>query len=58
MKMKEVKPVVSTKPNEIYGKQDIYDRNMKPLTNIEMYTELNKLHDDIKNKTLEIKSSG
>ena len=57
LKLKQVKKEIPTKSHEIYGKNDIYDKNIQPLSNIEMYKQLSKLHDDIKTKTFQIKSS-
>jgi hypothetical protein len=57
LKLKEVTPKIKTQAHEIYGKSEIYDKNIQPLSNLEMYKQLSKLHEDIKNKALQIKSS-
>jgi hypothetical protein len=47
-KLKQVKPIALSRPQEIYGYHDKYDKNTVPLTNIQMYKQLNKLYIDIK----------
>lgn len=47
-KIKELKPIALTRAHEIYGNHDKYDKNAVPLSNIQMYNQLNKLYTDIK----------
>lgn len=48
-KLREIGKLKMDKMNEIYGDKTAYDENQKPLTNIKMKEELERLHADIKN---------
>ena len=47
-KLKEIKPIALSRAHEVYGHHEKYDKNVVPLTNMEMYKQLNKLYTDIK----------